>query len=211
MKRILIKPLNEEFQLKSLNKIQIENTVLYRELCLNTINDFIYTEDEKEYDLNKNGLVLINPYYLELNDKKIISALYKKIERLLNEEEKESIRAIERNLLEILSNISVDLDTPIDYDENVEFSKLLSSINVRIKEPEEKEYLDILIAYIKAYQELYKTKLIITFALSYVLTDSELTMLEKELQYNELVLIDIIPLRKMEDTLCIIDKDWCIL
>lgn len=211
MKLLLIKALNTEYTLNGFNVIQVENTKLYREMCLNPYDSFIYTENKNEIDLSKNSLILINPYKLDLNDKKIITSLYKKIEHHFDDDCKEYIMQIEKYLMLILEKISVELDTPIDYDESIDISKLLSSINVKVKEPENNEYLDILVSYIKAYQEIYKIKVVISYALTYVLEEQEIKYLDKELKYNDLELLDILPKKKVTNNICIVDEDWCIL
>lgn len=83
------------------------------------------------------------------------------------------------------------VDYPFEYEEKVNISKLLLAFDVKFPEINYSNYLNLICDYFKLYSIYCKTKIIISFGLLSLINDDEIKLLEKELLYNDLVLIDI--------------------
>lgn len=113
----------------------------------------------------------------------------------------------------MLNNLLNDVDYPFEYEEKLNISKLLLSFDVKFPEIDYSNYLNLVCDYFKLYSMYCKTKIIISFGLLSLINDDEIKLLEKELLYNDLVLLDVSycgeELRKENDLN--IDDDWCII
>ncbi|UKI48938.1 MAG: hypothetical protein L6U99_08905 [Clostridium sp.] len=52
------------------------------------MDEIIYSENNNVIDIEKKGLIIRNPLDLNLNEKKLINALYKELNHSLNDENK---------------------------------------------------------------------------------------------------------------------------
>jgi CRISPR type II-A-associated protein Csn2 len=195
----------------SLTLIQLENSWYYRNIVFNLDQFIILSIDNKEVNIDKECLIIYNPYQINLKEKKLVNALYKKIETSLNEEKRMMLMDIESKSIELLESISDDLNVGIDYNDNIDISKLLSSFDLSFKEPDTTNYLEVLISYFKINIELFKTKFIITYGLSFLLSNEETATLEHELSILGINLIDFCFIKNNLNQSLIIDDDWCII
>ena len=98
----------------------------------------------------------------------------------------------------------------IDYDPQIDISKLLSSLGIKYKISS--DYYTNLLQYLKINIELFSKKLFIIFGLSSLLNSKEMEMLNYELILLNTSVVNIsyssISHEKIE---LILDEDWCIL
>ena len=68
MKKIFFKPFNFliEFD-KNIKKCNIESSSIYRETAINTKDLITYSSDDIPLDVEKNALVIHNPYIFNIN------------------------------------------------------------------------------------------------------------------------------------------------
>lgn len=210
MKKIIIELLNYSLFLdKSIKTIYIENSKLYQLLSLNTEESITYIVNDNIEDLTKNALILYNPFQININDSKLVKALYKKLEKEIKIKYKENLNKFEQTALQFISEISLEEVAELDYEEEIDISKLLASLNVNYKVSD--NYFERLVNYFRIYKETFNNTLIVSFGLLNLLEEQEVELLEKELLYLDVVLIDIIYSNKKLAKDLIIDDDWCII
>lgn len=210
MKKIFFKPLDYKFDVeKEISIISIENPILYRLLSLNIYDNIIYSINDIVMDLNKHGLVILNPFNITLNETKLLKYLYKDLEKELINNEIEDLSVIETYLLNIMEKLSINTSIPIEYNETIDINKLLNSLNIKYKECD--NYLETLVYYIKLTNEISQNTIIISFGLLFLLENNEIELLKKELSILNINLIDIQfnSQNNLKDV--IIDTDWCLL
>ena len=71
-------------------------------------------------------------------------------------------------------------------------------------------YLELFFTYCKLNSVYNKTKIVITYGISNLLTEEELNLLKVDLDLNDIVLLDII-FSNNEKKCFTIDEDWCII
>lgn len=210
MKKLFLYPLNKLYNLeKIINICEVESTSLYRVLSLNPIDYIEFSVNNEPVPLEKNTLILYNHYELKINDNKNLKYLYKVIEQELRYKGSFFILSFENAIKDLIDEVSLNTIIPIEYSDNVDIQKILSSIGLSYKEPY--TYIEKLISYIKIYNEINNNSLIISFGLLNMLDDQEIKILSKELSYLNIHLFDIQHIVKREYSDLIIDDDWCII
>ncbi len=211
MKRVFIKPLN--YLLEFNNSIQIlkfNDVKNYREFSFNLINSLIFSIDDDEKSISTYGLVITNPFEIDLNEKKIITAIYKKIQSKFTDEQLGYIHKIEEYSFKLFDEILEDEDFHLEYNEAVDITKLFSNYNISFPNIEYSNYLELFSTYCKLNAMYNKTKIVISFGISNLLTKEELDLLNVEFELNDIVLLDVI-FDNSDKTYLNIDEDWCII
>lgn len=211
MKKIFIKPLNKLIELnKPIIQLTFDDVIIYRNFIFSLKEYIIYSIDDVVKDFDKYILRIMNPFYLELNDKKILNSLYKRISNTLNENQRQKISFIESEVLNILEEISLDSEIKITYENNFSVINLLNIFRVSICEAKCEDYLESLITYIKVNLEINNFNVIISNGITKILSNQELNLLEKELGLLSIHIIDLELVSKVEKGVdLMIDSDWC--
>lgn len=196
MKRLKIKGIEKEFHIESGNvyDIQIESNTFYHQLILGLINEdsdmFSLSENFNPLDFQKECLFISDILTISPNNKKILNALYKRIqEKFLTNENKELLLNINEKFLSLLEQISLDVNLETDYLTDISINDVLSLYKFSFKEGEE-DFLNKIITYIKANQEIKKLSTIITLNFLPLLKGNEILLLQKELELLNLTMIN---------------------
>lgn len=218
MKLLKIQNINKDFYIESGNiyNVNIENLNLYYKLINALLNYdeeiFIYSEDYEQKSFTKNSLIINNIFDLDINSKKILNGLYKRISNeIIDQKDKLKIDMINSELIELLNKISMDLSLDIDFLLDLDITKILNLYNFSFK-CEGVSPLEKIVNYIKANLEVYNFKFVVTNNLISLLSNEDISLLSKELSYLNLSLINIALIRKNKieivDNLTI-DDDLC--
>lgn len=196
MKRLKIKGIEKEFHIESGNvyDIQIESNTFYHQLVLGLINEdsdmFSLSENFNSLDFQKECLFISDILTISPNNKKILNALYKRIqEKFLTNENKELLLNINEKFLSLLEQISLDVNLETNYLTDISINDVLSLYKFSFKEGEE-DFLNKIITYIKANQEIKKLSTIITLNFLPLLKENEILLLQKELELLNLTMIN---------------------
>lgn len=215
MKKVHIESLNKTILFDtSIKCLKFNNQLNYKEISLNLINEIIFSINDSTVDLEKYGLIIYNPFQISLNDKKIITAMYKELEKNChNENNIALIQQIESKSFELFNNLLLDFDYTFEYNEEIDLIKLFSSFNLKFPEVEYSNYVELLTNYIKLNSIFNKSKIVVSFGTLSLLSKEELILFEKELAYNDIVMLDIsfVGDRIIENKDLVIDEDWCII
>lgn len=196
MKHLKIKGIEKEFHIESgkVYDIQIESNTFYHQLVLGLINEdsdmFSLSENFNSLDFQKECLFISDILTISPNNKKILNALYKRIqEKFLTNENKELLLNINEKFLSLLEQISLDVNLETDYLTDISINDILSLYKFSFKEGEE-DFLNKIITYIKANQEIKKLSTIITLNFLPLLKENEILLLQKQLELLNLTMIN---------------------
>ena len=192
IKKIFIKQLN---QIIIINQpyiaLKFSDAECYREFCYNIGNSIIYSINNEEENCS-NILFIKDPMNIDINKKKILTALYKKIIQYIDLNLKEHISLIENEIFKLLDELIYQTNYELYYDGEIDINKILGMYQLSLKQNKDNNYLEFLVNYIKLNIELNDSSLIISFGLIKILTKNELELLKKELKLLNISLVDII-------------------
>lgn len=214
MKKIFIESINKLIVFdKTIVSLKFDSPINYRNISFNVLNNLTYSEDNNIFDLNKYSLIIYNPFQIELNERKLVNAMYKTLEKTLTNDDNMLLNEIERISFTIFDNLLQNTDFSFEYDININTQSLFQAFNISFPKVEYNNYLELISTYFKLYSKFNKTKIIISFGLLSLLEKEEIVALEKELDYDNLVLIDISynGNNKINEKDLYIDEDWCII
>ncbi len=124
-----------------INTIIIENASVFskavHELMLQ-INGadgrFVLSENNKLLQISKKIDLIINPFDIDVNSKKILSKIYDNLEAIaVHEDLYIKTREMEQTLVSYLNDLNIAFTEPIDYDIDLKLSNLFKAVNVSIE------------------------------------------------------------------------------
>lgn len=210
-----------ELQENRISVLVIENVckrlsiirTLYEQI-LGKAGPWLLAEGERSYDLSKKGDIVLEPFSLEMNSKKVKTKLYQEIKGIADEEWYESGLELHSNICNYLEKILEKVPYPMEYTELWDVDNLLKMYNVRLLE-ECDDLFEKLLSYIKMTNQICDIQLFLLVNIKQFLTEQQLSELYKMASYSkiQLVLIEfnIIGDRRAEEDVYILDKDDCII
>lgn len=211
MKKIFLRQGNYliEFGDSNIKTVRFNDSKAYRLFSFDVINSIIFSINNEEVDLEKYGMIIYNPFQIDLNEKKFLNLVYKKLEKNIHDDERRFISDIEKASICLFEKLSLASDLPIDYNDSFDLNKFFSSFDVKIMEPE--DYLEKIVRYIRLSCEIFHTKFFISFGLLALLNSDEIDLLNKELIQYDVSLLDVFYNEKSNIETLYIDTDWCII
>lgn len=184
---------------------------LYNE-CFNNIDSaFVLSERGEVLNLSKYCLLLHNYFDLDINNKKIVGEISNQaLNCLAKQDFVEDFYRMNELFIKINDKIVDNFDFKIEYDSEITYEKFVKLSNFKIET--QSKFVEKLIAYIKVYTSLKKTKLVIFVGLSAYLSEKELEMFLKQLHYLDLKCLLVEPFEKYKPEnvgRIIIDEDLC--
>jgi len=185
-----------ELDVQRINVLIVESkTTLWRCLTelLSQINgemgDFYLLKNFEEQSIAKFCCIETDIFGLNLNSKKLQTALIKKCaERANSPEFAEKLKNISDKLYRFCLNVCQDVGYSIEIDDSIDVAVLFKIFSVSFKESFE-SLLDKLIEYINITAEFLKTKVCFFLFLSKLLTPLELDTLFEHCKYQGITLI----------------------
>ena len=181
----------------------------YRDFVINLYDNIILSIDDTPVSIDSKALIIFAPLNIEINDKKTLTLLYKKLSHRVSEKVQEKIRKIEQDILELLEIVSVESMFPIEYEDSFELIKIFQMYQISIQELKKENYLEFIVTYIKTNFELNNYNIVVSFGLTRLLTADEINKLTKELAINQISIVDFYyDDSKPKDNYLVIDSDW---
>lgn len=180
--------------------------------CENGTGKYVLSEGTKELDLRKNVELILQPFGIDVNDKRILGKLYAELEQLAHSEQ---FFVKTQEATQTISEYILELEQQTDYilriESMMDIAMLLKTMSVQYEILDE-TYLGKLVQYIKVTSQILKKKLYIFVNLRSYLSDEKMKQLIQEMRYQEIHLLFIENQEKacMEGGIrYIIDKDGC--
>lgn len=193
----------------------IENKVKFRELILDIKNQLIglkgklaLSKSNKSIPIKKNLELIIDFTAIDLNERKIIKALYEAIvQNILDSEMYVEYLALHSNQLNFLENISFDAVTNIDYEDQVDINAFLKLMNVKVLDESEDIGLK-LVEYAKLINQFISdTSCFILVNTKAYFEPTELELIVKQIQYEG---VPVLLLENQAGYLMDSEKQWII-
>lgn len=174
--------------------------------------DFVIADETKMYPFHQIARVILEPFSLSPNEKKMQTQLYQEIKQEMTDSFFMEWYALQQKIIQYLDTVLLKIPYPVTYTETVDVATFLKMAKVSLEEGE--GFLEKIVQYIRILSALCGVKIIFFLHLKLFLSKEELSALYQEAAYNkiQLVLIESCMCDKMEnEDICIIDKDMCII
>lgn len=191
---------NNEIEISNdkFNTIVIENRSEFLNLMVYLNYEFIgnveylilTNEQEKKLSLDSYLFYIPNIFNLDLNTKKNINALYKKLKNIYGKKMYDDLQEIKRKCEEIIEEISIDFDIELSVGTTINIDDIFKIMNISFSE----NYMNLkekLIKYILIINELNEYNVFILNNLHIYFSNEELEFVIKELSYHDISLINI--------------------
>lgn len=218
---IVFKHADIEYEFKldsgSMVDLTIEAPKFYRSFVLDLLGarneNFSLSEDGKSLDYEKTALIIPNLFELDPNNKKVLLAIYKKIDRnSLTPERQVRFDEINAKIASLIDDIATDFEGSVVYNDVLTLPQILGLIDFKF-DYDDSTFFSSFVSYIKAWREAFDLKIVFVLNLFSMLNTSEVAALSKELAYSGVCLINISYCRLSDHPQAIksvvIDKDLC--
>lgn len=184
---------------------------LYAECNGKTESQFVLSDNTEIISIPKNCLLIHNYFDLDINSKKIINEINSKVLNYISTQDFVcDLCDLNKLFININDKIVDNFNLKLEYDAEFTWDKFIKISNYKINE--QSKFIDRIMSYIKIYCELKNIKIVIFIGLSLFLSQNELELFIKELNYLELKCLLIEPSLKydLKDVgRIIIDDDLC--
>lgn len=181
-----------DFIENTVNIMIIENQVEFRRLVqeLGAQSNgedgrFVLSDNDKTLKISDNVVMIIDPFSISVNNKKILDKIYSK---MLTEIETSELYLckdkINFKLIELLEEVVQKVDYNIEYETEIDFKSIFKLMNVKLEEASEP--VEKIVHFMKAYVEILGYKIFIFVNLFSYLSDEELLSIEKYANYNKI-------------------------
>lgn len=208
------------FNENQVNELIIENVGFFQSFLWqilkqiegNCEDSIFLAENDKMLSWEKNVEIIINPFRLDINQKKVITRLYQNLNNIVQEKGYYlKVNELAAEITGLLSEVEYDADISLNYSVNIEAIQIFKLMDVKI-EMEGKSLLEKLIEYIKILSELLQYKLVIFANIKCYLNEEELGLLYQAANYAKihLLLVESCERKALSnENRIIIDKDMC--
>jgi CRISPR-associated protein Csn2 len=173
---------------------------------------FVLSDGNEIYDLSKTAELILSPFLLDFENKKIQSTILKRLQQIANDEEFHESQEIRRLILQYLNRLTDRLDVDVSTSPEIDILQVVKLANVRPLVDEDSLETRLL-DYFSLLKDVLETKLIIavnlrsyfsseslqTFYETLLLKKTPLLLLENFTKYGKI---------PCEDWL-IVDEDLC--
>ena len=174
--------------------------------------NFVLSEKEKECNISKCVELIVNPFTVNINDKKILTRLYSELSELAYGE---NMYLLTQEVLAKLQSYVFKIEQESAYvlgmDENIDISAVWKLLGVKFENYAD-DFFENIIQYVKVITEVLKKKLIVFVNIGSYLTETQMDALIKVSIYEEIPMLFIENMERTfskEVTRYIIDSDEC--
>lgn len=186
-----------------------------QELCSQTEGgegNFVLSEEGKEINISKYMEVIVDPFSVNINDKKILNRLYAELSKLAFREDMYlSTQGIMGNIQNYFFKLEQISPYILEVDSEIDVVAILKAIGVKVQNYAD-HFFENLNQYIKVVAELMRKKVIVLVNVRTYISDIQMKQLLKTAVYNEIALLLIEnSQRDFSNGMyrCIIDSDNC--
>lgn len=185
---------------------------LYRQ-CHGNEGDAILSDGVEPLELSKYADMLLEPFSLQFDSKKITSQLVKELSQITVNECYNEYIALQETLLTFIENLVMKVPYPVFYDELADVKDLCKLLKVHI-DYECNSISEKLCGYVTLLSQLCGTRLLFLVDCEKYLTKEEQQALQKTANYHKIILIYVdagLGHFSEEDVYCILDQDYCVI
>lgn len=191
IKKLFIREINELVVLdKPLVSIRFTDPVAYRNFIFNLDDNLILSINDSQVNFQTKSLIINNPLNIEINDKKTLTSLYKKLTYRISDNIRKQIVKVEKDIFDLIEMISMESECILEYSDSFDIVKILQMYQVAIKEVKKENFLEFILTYIKINFELNNYCIVLSFGLTQLLAEEEIIILKNELAINQICIVD---------------------
>ncbi len=175
--------------------------------------EIILSDNGTSLKFGKNIEVVINPFDIDCNNKKILSRIYQETVEIIQNEKIDDAFEINRRVISLLDDTVGKLPYDLDYNLDLNLQSLLKLYDLTVRMDAE-TYPELLSQYIDLMAKACGVKCFVFVGLRKYLTQENLENLYKDVFYDKIYLIDIesdIGMRLDTEKVAILDKDQCLI
>ena len=152
-------------------------------------NGILFLSDGKRsMRLDKSCRFISNPYEINLNEKKIVNAIYSEMAELSMVELYEQESAVKSEIFRFIDQLAEHLPYPIDYDLEVDLQQLLKAVNVCL-DVQSESLVERVVDYIRMAHQILGVEVYFFFHLADFLTGEEILLIQEAALYEDIVVI----------------------
>lgn len=219
---MLEKPI--EFEENVVNVLVVENPKMfsvvvadfYKQIENNEEGGFVLSEDSKVLSMQKYLDIILEPFTVDLNQKKIINKLYTKLkEKSVESEMYKETTELQSNIFAYIEKISETVEYPLVYDSSgIDFQDVFKMVDLKL-EANHESLLEKLLDYMTVVYEFLGISHFVAVNLKSFLSFEDLEELYKGIQYKKLSLF-LLENKTQENNstvekLYILDSDLCLI
>ena len=173
----------------------------------------ILSEADKELRLDKMADVIIDPFQMDVNNKKILTKIYQSIVEESQDTNLEWLLNLKSELERYIMDACEKSEYALTYDSNPDFADLLKMFDVHVDNTE-MDMAERLISYVKLSHRVLNTSFFIFVNLKSYFSSKKLEQIFQTLCYEQ---VNILLLERYDSNVCeyekrvIIDKDACVI
>ena len=174
---------------------------------------FILSEQDVIKTISKNADMIVNPFRVDCNEKRIQQKLFQELSVIMNESFGERTVYLQGQIISYLEELLQKVPYPLDFDVEGSMPGLLKMCHVEVVNQGD-TLVEKIVNYMKALRQFCAIKVIFAVNLKLYLTLTELIELYKFVFYEKisLILLEHSDKGKLEgESICILDKDMCII
>ena len=218
MNLLKIKYIDKDFEIIAgkIYSINVESQNVYLRLInalIENDNEYVvYSENFRQEKFEKKSIFISDLFAIDPNSKKILTSLYKRIDsNIITENDKEEIEKINSQILNILNNVSMELNSQTQFLLDLDITKILSLYKFEFC-VSDGTLIERILTYIKANMEILDLKFVITLNMLPLIEDEKFDIFQHELELLGISLININFINNFKSKnveYLTIDKDLC--
>lgn len=201
----------------SLLNVVIENQKVFRKFLTQLVDDldnggeyFAFYKDGKEVPISKNLFLIMNPLFLELDEKKINTVIQKDLVKTISEEQETQYKEIMANLCKWLNDVRLNSSVEIQFDDEMPMNTIFKNFNLSLIDRNGND-IEYFVERIKAVSQVFNIRYFVFVDLHCYFNKEEIDIIFNELLKHDIYFI-IVSSQKSTDFLpcerhIIIDND----
>lgn len=181
--------------------------------CSGEDGNFVLSEGQKVLKLPKVMDFILEPFTLDINNRKVLTKLYQKMTEYGNEVLYEEQSQINRRIIELFDRISLNVPYNIEYGLDFNVESLCKAYDVRL-ETSGDGLLNKIMDYVKVMNQLCGYKAFAMLNMNFYLNVEEVKFLYEFAAYQKICLLMMefeMPALIPDNNCCIIDGDCCMI
>ena len=209
-----------EFPENQINVLIIENPKLFTGILRDVWNQanggdggLLLSENGKEVVFGKTVEVVFNPFQLDINNRKMVSALYKDLSEAAKDSMLIETAELNADYLRYFDSLIENYPYPVTYDDQIEIGELFKAFKVRFDDSSD-SLAEFVLNYSRMVSRVLEIRLFVFIGVKQYFSREELSFLYQSLFYEKIFLLDIESEQKdilEEEKTVTIDKDQCII
>lgn len=196
------------------NEQTFSNVIMqFLKLSQNVESQWLLMEQDKILQFHKIGQVIVDPFSIDNNERKIIQKVYQEMQICAQEEFAIETAEINACIVSYIEEITQKMPYNLVFDLNLDFQGILKTYGVRLETCMER-LIERLVDYIKLLKRVLGITVVVFINLKTYLSEKELELLYEACKYEKIYIIlieNVMRQRITGENICIVDRDGCII